>query len=97
MKTTYSVAYVMRHKNNCEYAPNIPHGIQDAIAAAWWAGESHARAQERTMNRAAKDNLPQSRYHRLVAKVADLFNSHSAEGLQDESAEISGWQHDFTE
>ena len=94
MKTdTHSIDHVMLHKNAGKYAPNIPHGVQDAIAAAYWAGQSAARAEEREANRVAIASAPSTRYHKIVAKALAGVNTSAVEGLTSEAAEISSWRH----
>lgn len=92
---TYTLGYILKHKNNCEHAPNIPNGIQDAISAAYWAGEAKGRAEEREAIREAKNAIPRGRYHRMIDKALAFFNDKSVEGLKGEHAEFLGWDFDF--
>jgi hypothetical protein len=91
----YTLGYILKHKNNCQYAPNIPEGIQDMVAVAYWAGEAKARAEERESIRDIKKTIPLGRYHRMVGKILSFFNDTSIEGLKNEHDEFIGWDFDL--
>ena len=88
---------IITAKNNDQYINGVNHQIQDAIAAAFWAGESKARAEERESNRIAAKNAPNTRYRGIVAKTLESFNLGAVEGLRDESSELLGWDFELTQ
>ena len=87
---------IITAKKNGEYIEGVNHQIQDAIAAAFWAGESKARAEERESNRIAAKNAPDTRYRGIVAKTLESFNVGAVEGLRDESSELLSWDFELT-
>ncbi len=95
MKAKISVQEIINYKKVCAYAPNIDHGIQDLVAAAYWAGEAKARSEERAANLAAASQAPKSRYRKLLRACIEKFNTSGIEGLMAESMEFSEWSHEI--
>lgn len=82
----------------CSGSPDATE-LEKAIAAAYWAGQSAARAEERQnmIDRVASFDF--GRYHRLQQAVIDhLYPDHerrATEGLRVEALEIRDWDFDL--
>ena len=81
--------------NKSESIEGVDGEIISAIGAAYWIGQSSARAEEREKNLIVKKNLPASRYHKLVSSVAGMFQSNAVEGLKSEVNEMGSWDYNL--
>lgn len=89
MKT--KLGAVIEARNKSKFVEGVDQNVQNAIAAAFWAGQSDARMEERAANESIKNNLPKTRYYKLAAKISNLFNSRGINGLKEEKEELFSW------
>jgi len=85
-----TLSKILDAANNIEEIDGISPEIIRLVGAAYCAGQSDARAEERLLNRMAASRAIRSRYWRLVKNTTDLFNQRAVDGLRQEAAEFKG-------